>query len=101
MSDSEGNINFSAIKLPEGGILKRKELYQYTSPHNVYNIELFENQDGSYYAIGVPQEGQRLVVYGTNETKSRQMALQILIDKIRREGVETLFGDDAGGNAID
>lgn len=92
--ESAPKSNFENVRVPEGGILKRKEMYEYTTPTNVYDIELFEHQDGTFYAIGIPREGHRLVVYGSNIVDDREMALTILVDKIRREGVDVLFHDE-------
>jgi hypothetical protein len=85
-------VNFAKVRVPEGCSLKRKELFEYTTADNVYDVELFESADGTYYAIGVPRDGERLVVYGSNVVPSAEMALQIVVDKIRREGVHVLFG---------
>jgi hypothetical protein len=92
-------VNFAKVRVPEGCSLKRKEFYEYTTANNVYDVELYENADGTFYAIGVPREGHRLVVYGSNVVPSGEMALQILVDKIRREGVDVLFGQSDEGDA--
>lgn len=78
---------FSSIKVQEGNFLRRKELFEYTTSMNVYDIELFQNQDGTFYAIGVPKEG-RIVVYGSAIVNDRGLALQTVVDKIRRDGME-------------
>ncbi len=78
----------TSIKVQEGNFLRRKELFEYTTPMNVYDIELFENQDGTYYAVGVPREG-RVVVYGSAIIEDPSLAIQTVVDKIRREGLET------------
>ncbi len=97
MSDT-AKVNFSNVRVPEGCSLRRKELYEYTTPNNVYDVELYENADGTFYAIGIPRDGHRLVVYGSNIVQSGEMALQILVDKIRREGVDVLFGQADEGD---
>ncbi|MCL6625455.1 MAG: hypothetical protein K6T68_02570 [Alicyclobacillus shizuokensis] len=76
---------FRSVTVPENTFLRRKESYEYTTADNIYDIELFANQDGTYYAIGVPREGGRLVVYGSRELPSAQEALQELLDKIHRQ----------------
>jgi hypothetical protein len=81
----EAHHTFHSVSLPAGHQLRRKELYEYTTQDNVYDVELFENQDGTFYAIGLPREGERLVVYGTNVLPSAHLALKALIDKIGRE----------------
>ncbi|MBX5436025.1 MAG: hypothetical protein IRZ33_02270 [Alicyclobacillaceae bacterium] len=72
------------VSLPEGCVLRRKQLFEYTTPDNLYDVELFENRDGTCYAIAVPREGP-LVVYGSNVVSGAAEALQIVFDKIRRE----------------
>jgi hypothetical protein len=95
-SESSG---LSQIQTPSGCTLRRKEQYEYVTPNNVYNVELFENQDGTFYAVGVPRDSQRLIVYGSSIVSSRQHALQMLVDKIQREGSllgeETLHEEDS------
>ncbi|MCL6548755.1 MAG: hypothetical protein K6T30_07575 [Alicyclobacillus sp.] len=75
---------FADVRLPDGCTLRRKHTFEYTTPDSLYDIELFENTDGTWYAIGVPREGP-LVVYGSNVVGDAVMALQVVIDKIRRE----------------
>jgi hypothetical protein len=77
---------FSQVSTPDGCSLRKKEQYEYTTPNNVYNVELFENSDGTYYAIGVPRDSERLIVYGSNISPSAEQALQVLVDKILRDG---------------
>jgi hypothetical protein len=89
---------FSRVRIPEGCMLKRKQLFEYTTPHHVYDIELFEQQDGTFYAIGLPRDEERWVVYGSNIVDTAEQALQILVDKIQREGVDVLFGSGASEN---
>lgn len=57
----------------------------------MYDIELYENTDATFYAIGVPRDTERVVVYGSSVVSSRQVALQSLLDKIAREGMSQLF----------
>ncbi|MCL6515427.1 hypothetical protein [Alicyclobacillus sp.] len=77
---------WSGVPVPEGCVLRRKQVFEYTTPDDVYRVELFENPDGSCYAIGVPEHSERLIVYGSNVVDSPELALRILTDKIRREG---------------
>ncbi|MCL6592770.1 MAG: hypothetical protein K6T31_02225 [Alicyclobacillus sp.] len=76
---------FARVSTPAGCVLRRKELYEYTTPDEVYRVELYENPDGSWYAIAVPSQDERLIVYGTPVLPSAQQALQGLVDKIARE----------------
>lgn len=81
----EDNKTFHTVKLPEGSRLRKKETFEYITPNHIFDVELFENQDGSFYSIGIPREAERLMVFGTRETTSAHTALQALVDKIRRE----------------
>ena len=72
-------------EVPEGGKLVKKELYEYQTEKGEYDIELFETMDGQFYAIAVPREDERLIIYGSNITASRALALSIVMDKIERE----------------
>lgn len=78
---------FQSVAVPEGCTLRRKEQFDYTTLYNQYAIELFFNQDGTCYAVAVPNSG-RLIVYGSSIVKDPQQALQMVIDKIEREGLE-------------
>ena len=97
MSDSPNHTNMAAVmaqlRMPEGCSLRRKETFDYVTPGYAYSVELFQNADDTWYAIAVPQESERLVVYGSSVLPSAQHALQALVDKIRREGMDQLFGD--------
>ncbi|MCL6444733.1 MAG: hypothetical protein K6T83_14980 [Alicyclobacillus sp.] len=77
---------FAALELPAGCTIRRKETFEYTTPDNTYDVELYEDTDGQFYAIGVPREGP-VVVYGSNVLASPVMALQVVVDKIDREHV--------------
>jgi hypothetical protein len=77
---------WTEAEVPEGGTLLRKEIYEYHNEKGEYVIELFEKIDGQCYAIGVPKEDERLIIFGSNITATRAMALSIVIDKIEREG---------------
>jgi hypothetical protein len=72
-------------EVPEGGKLLRKELFEYHTEKGEYLIELFETMKGEFYAIGTPQESDKLIVYGSNITVSRALALSVVMDKIERE----------------
>jgi hypothetical protein len=74
-----------SVPVPNGCTLRRKQVFEYTTPEQTYRVELFENPDGTCYAIGVPEDSERLIVYGSNVVDSPELALRILIDKIRRE----------------
>jgi len=78
---------FQSIRTPEGCILRRKETLEYTTAYNIYDVELYENQDGTYYAVGVPREG-KFIVYGSPIVETALTAVQTVIDKIKREGLE-------------
>jgi len=78
---------FSSVKVPSENFLRKKETFEYTTAENIYDIDVFTNQDGTHYAIGVPREG-RVIVYGSAVVDDYPLALQMVIDKIRREGME-------------
>jgi hypothetical protein len=75
-----------SLQLPDGCFLRKKTLYEYTTPDNVYDVELFENEDGTAYAIGIPREGRRVIIFGTPVLPSRERALQAFITKVKSEG---------------
>jgi len=77
--------SFHHVKVPEGCTLRRKEVFEYTTTNHVFDIELFENQNHTYYAIGVPRDAKRIMVFGTREMDEAHLALKSLVDKIRRE----------------
>ncbi|RIV28716.1 hypothetical protein D2Q93_01580 [Alicyclobacillaceae bacterium I2511] len=85
--------DFSKVPVPPGCTLMRKETFEYTTPHAVYRVDLYENQEETFYAIAVPEDSEKLVIYGTPNFKSKEKALLSLVDKIRREGVEKLFSE--------
>ncbi|MCX7572151.1 hypothetical protein OS242_19695 [Tumebacillus sp. DT12] len=72
-------------EVPEGGTLLRKETYEYQNAKGDYSIEVYENLKGEFYAIGIPKDDERLIIYGSNITTSRAMALSTVMDKIERE----------------
>jgi hypothetical protein len=76
---------WTEAEVPEGGKLVKKELYEYQAEKGDYDIELFETMDGQFYAIGIPRDDERLIVYGSNITASKALALSIVMDKIERE----------------
>lgn len=75
-----------SLTVPEGCFLRKKTLYEYTTPDNVYDVELFENEDGSAYAIGIPREGRRVLILGTPVLPDKERAMQAFIAKVEREG---------------
>lgn len=77
--------NWVGVRLPEGAELLKKEAFTYSVREQEFLIEVFEQNDGKYYAIGVPQNDKRLIIYGSSIVDSKQMALQIVVDKIERE----------------
>ncbi|QSO49165.1 hypothetical protein [Alicyclobacillus mengziensis] len=81
------------LRMPEGCNIRRKETFEYLTPHYTYNIELFQNADNTWYAIAIPRDSDRLVVYGSSVLSSAHLALQSLLDKIQREGMHQLFGN--------
>lgn len=84
---------FHGIKLPEGSRLRRKEVFEYTTPTHTFDVEMYESQEPTWYAIAVPREAERLMVFGTRELNTPEAAMKSLIDKIRRE--ENLIDPDA------
>jgi hypothetical protein len=72
------------VAVPAGHQLRRKEQYEYTTPEAVYDIEVFEGTDGTWYAVGVPREGDKLVVYGSPVVDSRSEAIGHVLAKIRQ-----------------
>jgi hypothetical protein len=84
LASSPKSKPFSTVKIPAGNFLRRKDVYEYTTANGMYDIELFENQDDTFYAIGLPRDGQ-LVVYGSNIMGTGEQALQTVVDKIERE----------------
>jgi hypothetical protein len=75
----------SKLRLPQGAKLVKKELFEYVTPDNVYDIELYTQADSHCYAIGVPREGEKLIVYGSNIVPAPELAIQNVIDKIARD----------------
>jgi hypothetical protein len=79
---------FQEVNVPNLHQLKKKETFEYTTSHQIYDIEIFYEQSGECYVIGIPKEG-RLIVYGSPVVENPQSALQIVIDKIQKEGLES------------
>ncbi|GMA49429.1 hypothetical protein GCM10025857_07860 [Alicyclobacillus contaminans] len=77
----------SALRLPDGCVMRRKELYEYVTPEYIYDVELYEQADGTFYAVGLPRGSQRVVIYGSSVLPSAEQALQQLVDKIQRDGM--------------
>lgn len=82
---------FQQVSVKPETILRKKEFYEFTTPDNVFDIELYQNQDGTCYAIGIPREGEKLIVYGTNVVSGTAQALTQLIHKIERQGFDREF----------
>ncbi|QQE80381.1 hypothetical protein GI364_08165 [Alicyclobacillus sp. SO9] len=76
---------FHNVKLPDGCFLRRKEYFEYVTANYAFDVELHENQDGTFYAIAVPRDTERVMVFGTKELGTAEAALKALVDKIRRE----------------
>lgn len=76
------------VKVPNECTLRIKQSFEYTTPVNLYDLTAYGNQDGSWYAIALPREGERVIIYGSNVMPSAQMAIQVVVDKIHREGLE-------------
>jgi hypothetical protein len=83
----------ASLRIPQKCHLRRKEQFEYITQGYLYDVDLFQNADGTWYSIAVPRDSERLVVYGSSELPSAKLALQSLIDKIKREGMDQLFGD--------
>lgn len=80
------NQGVSGWSVPEGCLLRKKTLYEYTTPDNVYDVELYENEDGTAYVIGIPREGRRILVFGTPVLPDKERAMRAFIAKVEREG---------------
>lgn len=79
------SVPFASVRVPTDGTLRRMDVFEYTTATQMYKIELYENQDSTWYAIGVPRDG-KMVVYGSNIVSTAEQALQTVVDKIEREG---------------
>ena len=89
------------VRLPDGAELLRKELFSYRVDSEWFDIELFENRDGQYYAIGTPGDKTRLIVYGSAVTADPQRALEQALQKINRDHFQQeimAVGEDRGGD---
>lgn len=75
------------IRIPESSRLTKKELFEYTTVHYIYDVEIHTDSNGTCYAIAVPREG-KMIIYGSPMVSSPEEALQIVIDKIHKEGLE-------------
>lgn len=78
--------DWKAVVVPEGNTLRRKTSFEYTTLDNTFDLELFENQDGTCYAIAVPRLGP-VVVYGSSIVTGTEHAIRLVIDKIEREKI--------------
>jgi hypothetical protein len=86
--------SWTGLRLPEGAQLVKKEVFTYTVREQEFKIELFEQHDGTYYAIGVPENDERLIIYGSSIVNDKRTALQIVVDKIEREAGNLDFLDN-------
>lgn len=85
--------NWQSTQIPEGMSLTKKEFFELSHPSGIYEIELFSTHKGECWAIGVPREDTRFIVYGSPVVNHPQDALQIVIQKINREtGLEDSNG---------
>ena len=87
------------VRLPDEAELLRKELFSYRVDSEWFDIELFENQNGQYYAIGTPGDKTRLIVYGSAVTADPQKALEQALQKINRDHFQQdiiAVGEDRG-----
>jgi hypothetical protein len=94
--------DFHDIKLQPHAQLLRKELFHYELNAQTFVIELFERQDGLYYAIGTPTDDTRLFVFGSSVVTDRAIALRQAIHKIDREvlGLDIFqVGEDVADNS--
>jgi hypothetical protein len=83
---SESNI-WREVELPEGTELLRRELYDFNSEKGQFQIELFETINGKYFAIGTEKDPDaKMIIYGSDITNDKRKALQVVIEKISREG---------------
>lgn len=76
---------WTEAEVPEGGSLLKKELFEYHTQKGEYLIELFEKVNGECYAIATPKTDERLIVFGSNLTTSKALALSVVMEKIERE----------------
>lgn len=99
MADQQSPIDMgqvmASLRIPDKCTLRRKETFEYVTPGYLYDVDLFQNADNTWYSIAVPRDSDRLVVYGSSELPSAKLALQALVDKIKREGMDQLFGGAA------
>ncbi len=76
---------WKTIKLREGAELLRKEQYLYRIADQEFTIELFETSKDEYYAIGVPVNTDKLMIYGSSIVNDPVKALNQTIRKIDRD----------------
>lgn len=77
--------DFHKLTLQPQAQLLRKELFHYDLNGQTFIIELFERQDGLFYAIGTPTDDTRLFVFGSSLVADKALALRQAIHKIDRE----------------
>ncbi|MDB5083531.1 MAG: hypothetical protein JWN30_417 [Bacilli bacterium] len=86
------NSNWLEVKLPADISLTKKEVFELSHPSGTYEIELFTSHNGECWAIGVPKNDAKFIVYGSPIVGNTKQALEIVIDKISRETT----GDSCG-----
>lgn len=89
-----GDLSWRSVRLPEGCTLVRKHAFEYTTTANLYDLDVYEHQDGKWHAIALPRGGNKVIIYGSNVVDTAQAAIQVVVDKIRREGLES-WGEPA------
>ena len=77
--------NWKNVKLRAESELLRKENYVYRVEGVEYAIELFETIEGKFYAIGLPTDPTKLIIYGSSVVDGAKIALQQTIQKIDRD----------------
>ena len=77
--------NWKTLNLHEGAELFRKEQFLYHIADQDYTIELFESIKGEYYAIGLPANSDKLMIYGSSIVNDPVKALQQTLRKIDRD----------------
>lgn len=80
--------SFKDIDLHPDAELWRKESFVYTIAGEPFDLELFSSQDGRYYAIGMPADKSRLIIYGSQIVDSEAIAIDQTIKKINRDSLQ-------------
>ncbi|MBX6394775.1 MAG: hypothetical protein IRY98_03470 [Alicyclobacillaceae bacterium] len=81
--------DWKSVEIPSGSTLLRKESFAYQADHGEYDIELFETPAGEFYAVGTPRFSDKIIVYGSPVVQHAGTALQIVIEKIERDRVQS------------